>query len=189
MAVLDDSTVERARQGDPRALRLFFDAHHELVMSLCLCLTSGDREASRDLTQETFIRAFRGLHGLSDPQRSKPWLLTIARNVCRDHAARAARERGQLAAFAIEQALELDPPESDDRERRTVVVRELLAEISDPRVKEIVELKYGDPEHTTKEIAQHLDIPHGTVTVKLMRFRTAAKRRLLRRLLDAGVEI
>ncbi len=185
--VVDDSTVELARRGDAGALRLIFDTKHESVMSLCLCLTGGDREASKDLTQESFIRAFRSLNSLSDPARLEPWLYTIARNVCRDHLKRFARERDRLEAFAIERAMDIEPTEPVDAEARTRAVRELLAEVDDPRVKEIVELKYGEPEHTTRQIAEHLGIPHGTVTVKLMRFRAAAKRSLLRKLLDAGM--
>lgn len=38
-----------------------------------------------DLLQEVYLRALRGLPGLSTPTQFKPWLNTIARNLVRDH--------------------------------------------------------------------------------------------------------
>ena len=58
-----------------------------------------------------------------------------------------------------------------DRDRRDSLVREALDSIEDPVLKRIVTMKYTDPEHTTRQIAEALDMPHGTVTVKLVRFR------------------
>ena len=54
-----------------------------------------------------------------------------------------------------------------------------------PLVHQIAMLKYREPEHTTRQIAEQLGIPHGTVTVKLMRFRAAVRRELACELLDA----
>jgi DNA-directed RNA polymerase specialized sigma24 family protein len=45
-------------------------------------------------------------------------------------------------------------------------------------------LKCGEPEHTTREIAARLGVPHGTVTSRLVRFRAAIKRELLRAMLE-----
>ena len=43
----------------------------------------GDREEARDLTQETFAKAYRNLSRLSDPRRFSSWLYKIALNECR----------------------------------------------------------------------------------------------------------
>ena len=64
------------------------------------------------------------------------------------------------------------------------MVQQILEGVPDPTLKQIVTLKYGEPEHTTREISASLGIPHGTVTVKLMRFRDAVKRELCRRLVE-----
>jgi RNA polymerase sigma factor (sigma-70 family) len=50
---------------------------------------SGDHQEAEDLTQETFIRAYRALGGY-DPERIRamnlqPWLWTIAMNLGRNH--------------------------------------------------------------------------------------------------------
>jgi RNA polymerase sigma-70 factor, ECF subfamily len=52
-----------------------------------------DRETAEDLTQETMLRASRGLSSLHDLNRLAPWLYKIATNVCRDHLRRVRRDR------------------------------------------------------------------------------------------------
>jgi RNA polymerase sigma-70 factor (ECF subfamily) len=186
--VVDEVTLEAARRGEPRALRSVFDTHVEAVMRLCLVSTGVDRDGAKDLAQEVFVRAFRSLDTLSDPGRMRSWLFAIARNVCRDRAARERRYREILDSLAIEQQLDLDRDDPLEREARISAVARVIGQVMDPKLKEIVKLKYGEPEHTTREIAERLGIPHGTVTVKLMRFRAAAKRDLVRALLDTEVE-
>lgn len=43
----------------------------------------GNREDARDLTQETFAKAYRNLSRLTDPKRFSSWLYKIALNECR----------------------------------------------------------------------------------------------------------
>ncbi len=45
----------------------------------------GDPAEAEDLTQETFIKASRGLANLKDPDKRAPWLYRIASNTALDH--------------------------------------------------------------------------------------------------------
>jgi RNA polymerase sigma-70 factor (ECF subfamily) len=47
-----------------------------------------DPELAADLTQDTFVRAFRALDTLDDPDRARPWLYRIANNVALDELRR-----------------------------------------------------------------------------------------------------
>lgn len=174
--------IRAARQGDPRATRELFDRHVGLVMSYCIVAAKRDRDRARDLAQETFIRAFRSLDMLEDDARFRPWLMAIAKNVCRTHAKLEARDRRLLAEVAIE--LELSPEGREEEQERIALVRSVLDVLPDDELKQIVLLKYTEPEHTTRQIAERLQIPHGTVTVKLMRFRAMIKKRILRALIE-----
>src|SRR5438067_6602021 len=81
---LDVATVVRAAQaGDKGALRTIFDRHQQDVLGFCLLAVGRDRDRAVDLLQETFARAFRALSRLQDPERFRPWLFTVAANVCR----------------------------------------------------------------------------------------------------------
>lgn len=44
-----------------------------------------DRELAKDLTQETFIKAMKGVNSFRADSSPKTWLLTIARNVALNH--------------------------------------------------------------------------------------------------------
>ncbi|MBN2362162.1 MAG: sigma-70 family RNA polymerase sigma factor [Deltaproteobacteria bacterium] len=179
-----EHAFEAACSGDPKALRALFDQYQRRVMGYCLLSTHGDREQAMDLTQDTFTRAFKSLHRLGDPARFGGWLFAIAANVCRSHGAAEQRRRQVMELFGLELQAEA-PDDKSAREQRIEAVQRVLAAIEDPTLRQIVTLKYCEPEHTTRQIAEQLGIPHGTVTVKLMRFRAAVRRELACELLDA----
>ena len=173
-----------ACSGDHKALRALFDRYHRRVMGYCLLSTHGDREQAMDLTQDTFTRAFKSLHRVDEPERFAGWLFTIAANVCHSHGAAEQRRRQVMSLFELEAQADR-PDDKEMREQRIAAVQRLLASVDDPLLQQIVTLKYSEPEHTTRQIAEQLGIPHGTVTVKLMRFRAAVRRELAWELLDA----
>src|SRR3990170_3204890 len=76
--------VRRAQKGDEEAFRLLFDQYQRPIFGL-LYHATGEREESADLTQETFVRAFRALPSLKAPAAFGSWLRRIAQNLCRDH--------------------------------------------------------------------------------------------------------
>lgn len=54
-----------------------------------LCRLAQDEKTAEDLTQETFIRAWRGLRRFRGDGSVQSWLLTIARNVYLSHVRKA----------------------------------------------------------------------------------------------------
>jgi len=178
--------VRAAQDGDARALRALFDRYQRPITAYCLVATRRDREAALDLTQEIFARAFRHLGSLADAGKFPGWLFTIAGNVCRDHGAETRARNRLLEALCLEPEPEAAAP-APDRDARARALRELVDGWPDRELREIVRLKYGEPEHTTRDIAAKLGMPHGTVTVKLMRFRGLLKRELCRKLLEEEV--
>jgi RNA polymerase sigma-70 factor (ECF subfamily) len=51
----------------------------------------GNRQEAEDLTQETFLKAWRSREGLRDPQATRVWLFAIAANLWKDRLRRKAR--------------------------------------------------------------------------------------------------
>lgn len=83
--------VERAARGDHDAFGVLVGtsiARLEAVARLIL----RDHELARDAVQETFIRAWRDLPGLRDPDRFDAWLHRLTVNACID-AVRWRRRR------------------------------------------------------------------------------------------------
>src|SRR5690606_29601211 len=67
-----------ARGGDQEAFAAIYDRHARLVRAIAYDAT-GDLAAAEDVTQETFLKAFRKLRQLRDDDRFVPWLAGIAR--------------------------------------------------------------------------------------------------------------
>ncbi len=53
----------------------------------------GDRETAKDLTQDTFLKAWQKWHTFVQRQRDLPWIFTIARNNAADHFRRSNTEK------------------------------------------------------------------------------------------------
>ncbi len=86
----------RAQAGDTEAFRYLFLRYARPVLSFVYHIV-GDRPRAEELTQETFIRAYRGLGEVRDPGRFSTWLFGIARNVVRESARESHRRSRDVA--------------------------------------------------------------------------------------------
>ncbi|MGC4805196.1 sigma-70 family RNA polymerase sigma factor [Micromonospora sp. DT233] len=90
-----------AREGDPAAQVAFVRATQAEVWRFAAALV--DADSADDLTQETYLRAFRALPGFEGRSSVRTWLLGIARRACADHLRAVVRRRRlteRLAAHA-----------------------------------------------------------------------------------------
>ncbi len=87
--------VARACRGDQEAFRLIFERYSRPVISFIYDLV-GDRELAEELTQETFVRAFRNLRTLRAETKLSTWLFGIAKNVARESLRTRARHNGHV---------------------------------------------------------------------------------------------
>jgi RNA polymerase sigma-70 factor (ECF subfamily) len=78
----DGDLVQRARAGDDDAFRELVERHERRVFGLVLRVLHCDRDLARDVCQEVFIRAHRGLGSFEPVARFSTWLHTIALNFC-----------------------------------------------------------------------------------------------------------
>ncbi len=63
-------------------------AHHHAEIFSYLSRMLHDDELAADLTQETFVKAFRAFDSLADPARARPWLYQIAGRTALDELRR-----------------------------------------------------------------------------------------------------
>lgn len=92
MSESEATLVRKAQRGDRAAFEELVRRISRLVFAR-LYLETGSTERAEDLLQETLILAFRSLGRLQDPDKLRPWLLTIAQNVVTDDARRATRQK------------------------------------------------------------------------------------------------
>ncbi len=79
----DPRTVERARRGDVVAFEELVRTYQADVYRFAVHLTR-DRSLAEDVTQDTFLRAFRFLRGFRGGTTFGAWLFRIARNCAMD---------------------------------------------------------------------------------------------------------
>ena len=77
--------VRRAQDGDAEAFGELYD-HYVTIVHRYVYHRVGDRTFAEDVTSETFVRALRRIDSLTFQGRDVgAWLVTIARNIIRDH--------------------------------------------------------------------------------------------------------
>ena len=82
-AAPDAELVGRARAGEPAAFEELVRRHQAGARALAYALV-GDWAEAEDLSQEAFLRAFRNLDLLADPEKFAPWLRRVTFGVCID---------------------------------------------------------------------------------------------------------
>jgi RNA polymerase sigma-70 factor (ECF subfamily) len=75
--------VTRVCAGDSEAFRLIFERYSRPVISFIFDMVN-DRGLAEELTQETFVRAFRAIRTMRRDTKLSTWLFGIARNVARE---------------------------------------------------------------------------------------------------------
>jgi RNA polymerase sigma-70 factor, ECF subfamily len=100
---LDAYVLERARKGDHEAFSAIFEEYGRPVAGYLYRLL-GDREAAGDLSQETFLKAYRGLMKLPPEELGEDfnlsaWLFTIAHHNAMDYLRRHKRRGSPVPAM------------------------------------------------------------------------------------------
>ena len=171
MHVHDDPDVEaadlavRLRSGDREALAEMYRRWSPLVHTIAL-RSLGTREDAEDVTQQVFVRAWRGRETF-DPDRGAlaGWLIGITRRQVSDRL--SSRVRDLRAAERAGRAVRPDPAPEPDRVVDAVVVADELGRLT-PQVRAVVRLAFFD-DLTHQQIAAVTGLPLGTVKSHLRR--------------------
>ncbi len=151
------------------AFRVLYERYKMPIFNLILRST-GNREMSQDLLQETFARLWQAA-GVFDQRRGvfKGWLFKIALNITRSEM---AKRRHHVCFMPVDEAFtgvpEVDGPDRilEQQQQKNRVAR-ALGRLS-PRLREVIILKYY---HQLKfrEIAEVTDTPEGTLKARFHR--------------------
>jgi len=181
----DEQLVTRATAGDLDSFNQLVARWERPIYALAY-RNLGREEDARDVVQEAFLRAFRGLKGFKGEAKFSSWLYRITLNLCRDWIRRERR------APIIQVPEGTDPIDlADAQAAPTESVEELVArrELSAAVAKAMAEL----PEEqrtaillkefhglTFQEIADTLHCPLSTVKTRLYQGLSVLRRRLER---------
>jgi RNA polymerase sigma-70 factor, ECF subfamily len=161
-----DGLLARVSAGDELAFARLCDLFSGPVLGEAL-RHLGDRAAAEDVTQEVFLRIWKGA-GSFDPERgsAEGWIATIARNASRD-ALRRRRSTSVVDEGAEQSDPDADPPAEVADAAEALVLQAAVADLA-PAMREVIELAYWHG-LSQAEIAERLGLPLGTVKTRTRR--------------------
>jgi RNA polymerase sigma-70 factor, ECF subfamily len=165
----DEELVEACRAGESSAFDLLVARWEDRIRGASYRILGSE---DRDVAQEAFLKAYRGLAGFKREARFSSWLYQIATNLCRDRL-RRRRSRPQVSLEAMEETgpliVETRPGAHERLQEQDLAQAVRRAIESLPlEQREVVILKEYQ-ELTFLEIAQALDVPVSTVKTRLYR--------------------
>lgn len=93
----DASLVRETLNGDRSAFGVLYDRYARVVRAICFDATC-HVDAAQELAQEVFLRAFTRLPELRRPEQFGPWVVSIAKYVCRESRRSRRRDRHRYTA-------------------------------------------------------------------------------------------
>jgi RNA polymerase sigma-70 factor (ECF subfamily) len=91
----DADLVAQTLAGNRETFGRLYDRYARLVRAV-VCGVTLDWPMIEDLAQESFLRAYRNLARLKEPERFGPWIVGIARHVARERKRSLRRDRHEF---------------------------------------------------------------------------------------------
>lgn len=159
--------IELVKKGSREAYQAIVSRYMKKAYYIALSYVHNHQDAL-DISQESFIKAFRKIKSFSTEKPFFPWFYKLMKNLCFDHL----RRRSRVKEIPLEGITVLEK-EREDREMKEVLWRGIAKLPFDQR--EIVILRYFQ-QLSYSEIAEMTEKPVGTIMSSLY----YAKKRLKR---------
>ena len=174
---MDTELVRKAAAGDSDAFEQLVLSYEKPIYNLCLRMC-GNADDAMDLTQETFLKAWRSLGSFRADAAFSTWLYRLCSNLCIDHLRR--EQKRKILPLHVEDSdgdeRPLDVPDptagpeerlsaQEDRQQVAVALQSLEPEYREALTLRVLhDLSYAD-------IAAVLQVRGGTVKSRIARAR------------------
>jgi RNA polymerase sigma-70 factor (ECF subfamily) len=170
--------VTQARKGDRGAFEELVKATSNATYTLAYRLV-GDEEDARDVVQEAYLRAYRGLKRFRGDAQFTTWLYRITANCAATQLGRRSRNRHEELpedAPLVDNGRRGDPEDHADQGELREQLQEALVDLP-PRLRAVIVLRdiYDLPHEA---IAAELGISESAAKVRLHRARRKLRERL-----------
>jgi RNA polymerase sigma-70 factor (ECF subfamily) len=187
LATDDLTLVKRVREGDQRAFKLLVERYERKVFAVAYGMLK-DKEESRDVAQESFIKVYKYLDHFKGDSSFYTWLYRITVNICIDVLRKRNALKGEQVEF--DETVEMDSAEANigalgsqlgTNPQRSILRKELAAKIDEALqavpekhraillLREVEGMSYDD-------LARTLEIPKGTVMSRLFHARAKVQK-------------
>lgn len=179
----DASLVASVQHGDMDAFNQLVQRYERQVYNVSFRML-GNAQLAEDITQETFLKAYRGMAGFRG-ENLRAWLLRIASNACND-LLRSRRNRQDLSLELLTEEKGDIWASSNPSPEQEALRGELGQEIQRgllilPREQRVVLILVDVEGMGYEEAAQSIGISPGTLRSRLSRARTKLRNYLLQK--------
>lgn len=160
--------------------QIIFEMFYNKVYSTAYYVTK-DYYLAQDITQETFIKAFKQIHNLKDTKKIESWLGTIATRTAIDYI-RKIKKQNELVSndvfidintFSKKESSKSQVEKSIEDKFIKNEIQKSISELK-PEYRQVIVLKY-DYELKDEEIAKELDMTLSAVKGRIHRAKNKLK--------------
>ena len=177
----DVQLIQRILSGDEEAFTALVRKHQKGVHALAW-RKLGDFHIAEEITQDTFLQAYKKLSTLKNPNQFAGWLYVIAANLCTRWLQKKRLSMQSLENTPIAEIEESsyeryvsEQRKTEITERHHEIVKKLLKRLPESE-RTVVTLRYLG-EMTVKEISRFLGVSTNTVNSRLRRARERLQER------------
>ncbi|MBL4904986.1 MAG: RNA polymerase sigma factor [Flavobacteriaceae bacterium] len=167
----DEFYIEKTLNGDANAYAFLVERYKNMVFTLAIKMTKS-REDAEEISQDSFIKAYRYLPKFKGDSKFSTWLYKISYNTCLDSIKKNAYLRNQVVIDEIteNQIVSLENIlDGIEKEERAVVINNCLDQLAEDEKAVLVFFYFK--ELSLKEIVEITSISEANVKVKLHRAR------------------
>ncbi|MFA5961836.1 MAG: RNA polymerase sigma factor [Parcubacteria group bacterium] len=176
----DRQLIENFLAGDDASFEFLVIRYLKMVYNFLYRLTGGDAPLTDDLTQETFLKAWKNIKQFDLEKSFKTWIFTIAKNSARDYWKKKKTLPFKLFENSegynrLDEVAE-DKPLPDEILAKTQSAEELERKLKllPKKYETLLLLRYKD-DLSLSEIADVLNLPYNTVKSRHQRALSALK--------------
>ena len=157
-------------KGDPHHFRMLIARYQAKVHSIALSVLGPGRQSdAEDVAQDVFVKVYRQLDSFRAESKFSTWIYRIAINLSIDHQRKHARHKAEDLDKYPEPSSDRHAEQTQFALERAALIEAAVTKL-DPFQQMIVRLFYWQG-FKTREIAEVLGSPEGTVKVYLLRAR------------------
>ena len=171
----DAQLIQDTLAGDDEAFDVLVRKYQKSVHALAW-RKIGDFHYAEEVTQDTFLRAYKNLSTLKKPHQFAGWLYVIANRLCINWLQKQKSVMQSLEDTPMEEIENASYTHYESEQRKTAasehrleLAKKLLAKL--PESEQTVATLYYLGEMTTKEIGRFLGVSVNTITSRLQRAR------------------
>jgi RNA polymerase sigma-70 factor (ECF subfamily) len=174
----ETALIEACLAGRSGAFDLVVERHRRAVYQLC-CRFVGNHEDASDLSQDIFLRAYKGLRSFRGHSSLATWLYRIGVNVCLNRVTGKGRLEQMTESIADRQYVDTRNESASERllkEERRSRVRAAIADLPRKQRATLILRMYHEMSH--QEIADVLGTSVGAVKANFFHALGSLKKRL-----------